>query len=229
PQVLAHDAGNDITCADRYRALVDDGDRLLHRASDALGRLLDVDEIRLTPPTGGRTNGDEDEVGGRDSLAIIAGEDEPATFLGLLHQLLEAGLVDGGDAGPEPRHFRLVDVDPDYPVAELGQADGRRQPDVTGADHRNCTHCPAECNEGIPLTLTLPPRAGGGEWTRSRRGRRFLLNGQAPDSPPSGRWWRRISGVGVRSGPAPGRPRDSDHSPGHAPTAGRRGGPGRRR
>src|SRR5207244_7884377 len=144
---------------------------------DGLRRLLDVDEIRLTPPTGGRTDGDEDEVGGRDSLAIIAGEDEPATLLGLLHQLLEAGLVDGGLAGPEPRNFRLVDVDPDHLVAELGQADGGRQSDVTGADHRNCTHCLQSVTKGFPPTLTLPA-SGAGEWTRSRRGRRFLVMGK---------------------------------------------------
>src|SRR5439155_23630956 len=138
PKVLANDAGDDVARADRYRALVDDGDRFLHRAGDGLGRLFDVDEIRLTPATGGCTDGDEDEVGGRDCLAIITGEDEPAVLLGLAHQLLEARLVDGGLAGPEPRHFRLVDVDPDHLVTELRQADGRRQTDVTGADHRNC-------------------------------------------------------------------------------------------
>ena len=84
-----------------------------------------------------------------------AGDVGQVTLLGLPHQFLEAGLVDSGLAGAEPRHLRLVDVDADHLVAELGQADRGRQPDVARADDRDCTHCSAECNEGSLRILAL--------------------------------------------------------------------------
>src|SRR5216683_1421949 len=107
-----------------------------------------VTDFFIAPATGGRPDGDEDEFGSGDSLAVVGGEDEAAALLRLGHQLLEAGLVNRRLARSEPGHFRLVVVDADDLMTEFGQADGGGQSHVAGADHRDCTHCLAECNEG---------------------------------------------------------------------------------
>ena len=140
PQVLADDPGHDVAGPDGHGALVDDGHGLLHRGGDALGRLLDVDQIGLTPPAGRRADGDEHEVGARDRLGIIAGETKPARLERLAHELVQPRLVDGRLAARHPGDFGLVDVHARDLVTDVGQAHGGRQADVAGADDCDRTH-----------------------------------------------------------------------------------------
>ena len=69
-----------------------------------------------------------------------------------LEQLREAGLVDRHLAATQALDLGGVDVHAPHVAAELGEAGGRHQPDVAGADHRDWfargggTHCAAKAS-----------------------------------------------------------------------------------
>src|SRR5205823_10189849 len=148
-EVLAHDSGDNVAGPDGHRALIDDRHAFLHRAGDALCRLLDEDQIRLAAPARRGSNRDEDEIGAGNCVAIFAGEGQLATLHGVGHQLSEAGLMDGRISALEPRDLSLVDIDTDDLMTEIGKTYGGGQPDITGANDGNGTHILKSVTKGI--------------------------------------------------------------------------------
>ena len=152
-----------VTGADRHGALVDDDQRLAGggvRAEAGRGG-LDLAHVGLAFRAGGGADAHEGELGLAQSLAVVEGELE-ASGLGVLDDdLLEARLVDRKLATTEPLDLAGIDVDPDYLVAQLGEAGRRNQTNIVGTDN---------CDIGHVRASLMRDRGIIGDRPRLRRG-----------------------------------------------------------
>ena len=138
--VLLEHLGNPVPRQWRHGRLVDHDQRAVHGLGDGRGRRLDVGEIRLPTLALRRADSDDRELGARHRVPVGRREVEPAGGGVALHQLAQARLVERHRPAPQERDLFLVDVDDRDVVAEVGQAGGRRQPDIPGADDRDPAH-----------------------------------------------------------------------------------------
>src|SRR6266567_6562708 len=119
-----------------HRRLVDHDQWSIHRVGDRGGSRLDVRQVGLSPLALRRADRDDRELGAWYRVRVRGRERKPAGASVALHQLAQAGLVEGNLPAAEERDLLLVDVDDVDVVAEVGQAGGGRQPDVAGAYDR---------------------------------------------------------------------------------------------
>ena len=85
----------------------------------------------------GRTNRDEHRVGCGDRAGELGREFQPAGARIVGHQLIEAGLVNRHFAARQSRDLRLVLVDANDLMAEIGKTRAGNKADIAGADHGN--------------------------------------------------------------------------------------------
>ncbi len=86
-----------------------------------------------------RANCDEYRFRTRQRLFQIEGERQPTRFHVLGHQLIQAGLENRDLAVQQGVDLRLVLVDTDHLVPEIGKTGTRDQAHIARADHHN-TH-----------------------------------------------------------------------------------------
>ena len=82
--------------------------------------MLQVRQVEAAIPPAGRADGYENGIGSLDPVGEAGGESQPAGIDVRGNQFGQAGLVDRHDAIVQPVDFRLVLVDTDDIVAEVG-------------------------------------------------------------------------------------------------------------
>src|SRR5215207_4371008 len=135
--------GNVVGASHRYRALVDDDQRVLagrrcaERAAYRTRHVGHVREVRRSVAALWRADGHEEDV--RPSYDLIqplgAGKSEPSCAPG--YELLQARLVEGDLSLSEVFHSLVIVVQAYHLVPDVSQAGARGKPDVTRA---NDTH-----------------------------------------------------------------------------------------
>ena len=99
-----------------------------------------IDEREVGVPVAaarGRAHGDEDGARAPDALGKVGGEREAAGLDVAGDQRIETRLVDRHHAGVQPVDLRLVLVDADDIVTEIGETRPRNQAHIARAYHRN--------------------------------------------------------------------------------------------
>ena len=133
--VALEGAADPLVGVDRDGGFFDDDLVAGEGAGDLAGDGFDVGEVGVAGLGLGRADGDEDGVAGAGGLGEVGGETDAGVAV-TLEQLREVVLVDEGVAGLEGGDLALVVIDADHAVADLGEADGRDQADVTRTN--NC-------------------------------------------------------------------------------------------
>ena len=119
---------------DRDGGFFDDDLVAGERAGDLTGDGFDVGEVGVAVLGLGRADGDEDGVGGAGGLVKICRKADPCVAVAF-QEFREVMLMDEGVSGLEGGDFALIDIDADDGLADLGEADGRNQADVTRPHH----------------------------------------------------------------------------------------------
>ncbi len=118
-----------------------------------------------------RTDRDEHRVGRGHRAGEIGREFEPAGARIVGDQVIEAGLVNRHLAARQSRDLRLVLVDANDLMAEIGKTGAGNKADIAGADHGN-----AHVGSIVKVANRLPVNAGPRLHSRrpSRSGERCL-------------------------------------------------------
>ena len=138
--MLRHHLRHQVPGADGDCRLVDDQQVPGHRLRDRAGSGLDRAQVRAAVLGFRGGHGDEGEIRVRDRLLEAGREADPARLGVALQHLLETGLEDRQPVALQLLDPAFVDVQADYFVAQLGEADRGRDPNVAGAHNRHLAH-----------------------------------------------------------------------------------------
>ncbi len=140
--VFFHNIGHPVAGANGHGALVNDDQGVVHSPGHVFRGVLHVLQVGLPVHTGGRADGNEDQLGLTDSLLVGGGEIQAAGLVVPPDDLLQAGLVDGHDTLFQIFRLLLAPVQTDHVVPQVSQACPGDQSHVTNADHADRLHCP---------------------------------------------------------------------------------------
>ena len=142
---------------------------------ERLGRGVDRAKVSATGPALGRAHAQEVHLAELTDLGERQGEPEPARVQVLPQQRLEAGLEERGLAVRGHRDLFRVDVDRQHLVAEVGQADGVGEAEVSGPDDGDPRQLAlllvSAPHRLLPTSDSRRRRHGGGRFLHSAPGR----------------------------------------------------------
>ena len=138
--VGADDIRHPVAGADGDGGLVDDDEGGGHVLGDGAGGGGDIAQVGFAIHAGGRAHGDEDELAALQAFGIGGGKGKATGAHVALHQLMETRLVDGHLAALQAFDLFFVDVQGDDAVAQIGEAGGSNNTDITDADHADLFH-----------------------------------------------------------------------------------------
>ena len=132
---LTQHLGHHVAGERRDGRLVDDDEGTVHVIGDRVGRRFDIRQIGLTTLPFGRAHGDDGVVRTGYRVLVRRRELKAPGFRIALHKLIHARFVKGHLVTLELSYLLAVDVDDHDVVAQVGQARGRGQADIAGANY----------------------------------------------------------------------------------------------
>ena len=163
---LGDDPLDFVAGADRHGRFGDDDRIVLERFAHFARHGMDERQVGMpvTAPTR-RAYGDEDCTSAGDALGQVRGERQAAGLDVGLDQRIEPGLVDRHHAFMQPVDLRLVLVDADNIMPEIGETGARNKADIARPNH--CDFHRLNPKITVPRLLSWTVRRCKSDWETS--------------------------------------------------------------